>query len=67
MSEQNRRTLDLQPSPGDVRPQAPVRKGSTNEELGSAIPSSEADERQTARQAPPNASPGESAEGDSIG
>lgn len=64
MGEQNRRTVD-HPSAPPTHPRtpgAPPPDGPPPRALGP-----EADERQTARQAPDGASPGESAETDSIG
>lgn len=70
MGEQNRRATELEPSPGATasdpppkRPPAPAPQGDHGERsLGT-----EADERQTAKMAPAGASPGESADDDTIG
>lgn len=68
MSEQNRRKVDGVEPTGRTAPKRPGRRradegdASGRRALGVA-----ADERQTARQAPPGAGPGEGEEGDSIG
>ncbi|WP_296595702.1 hypothetical protein [Phenylobacterium sp.] len=71
MGEQNRRALDLEPAPPAVGPRrrapaatppSPADRDRAQRALGP-----EADERQTLRQAPTAAAPGESAEGDTIG
>jgi hypothetical protein len=69
MGEQNRRAVELESPPSDGRrgkrpgsPVAPAQDPSPERAL-----SPEADERQTVRQAPPRATPGESAEDDTIG
>ena len=69
MGEQNRRAVELEAPAGDAAPAhspsaQPVRPPDTAAERAL---SPEADERQTRRQAPAGASPGESAEDDSIG
>jgi hypothetical protein len=72
MGEQNRRAVEVEPPAASAAPHAP-RPAHPNPhapEPGSPerqALSPEADERQTARQAPAGASPGESAEDDSIG
>jgi hypothetical protein len=70
VGEQNRRAVDLEPAPGEGRPARRPRRvapdGGAEEAPGRAL-SPEADERQTARQAPDGAAPGESAENDSVG
>ncbi len=68
MGEQNRRAVELETPAADTPP-ARRAHGSPASDGGPppGALSSEADERQTLRQAPPTAAPGESAEGDSIG
>ncbi|MDZ4376278.1 MAG: hypothetical protein U1C74_33260 [Phenylobacterium sp.] len=71
MGEQNRRAVDGEGAPGDVAtPQPagsdhqPTQPRDTDDERALGP---EADERQTLRQAPTTATPGEGAEDDSIG
>lgn len=70
MGEQNRRTTELEPPPGDAasdprrkRPSSPA----TQSDLGARSLGTAADERQTSRMAPAGASPGEGAQDDTIG
>lgn len=71
MGEQNRRAVDLEPAPAQsetpARPSAPAIPADPADDPGHRALGPEADERQTLRQAPDGAAPGESAEGDSIG
>jgi hypothetical protein len=69
VGEQNRRAVEVEPPATGAAPQPPPHKTSPAPPDGPppGALSAEADERQTLRQAPPTASPGESAEGDSIG
>lgn len=72
MGEQNRRAVEVEPLPSQAAPHPPrpVHPAGHAPEPGSPdrqALSPEADERQTVRQAPAGASPGESAEDDSIG
>lgn len=67
MGEQNRRAVELQHPPGDAAPPKPAAAPSRPAPAADRALSPEADERQTARQAPAAAAPGESAEDDSIG
>jgi hypothetical protein len=68
MGEQNRRAVELEHPPGEAAPPAPPagRSSPRDPDAGRAL-SPEADERQTRRQAPDGAWPGEGAEDDSIG
>ena len=68
MGEQNRRAVEVEPSPVDTKPSGPgaaTRPQAGDDPTRALGP--RADERQTARQAPAGAAPGESAENDSIG
>jgi hypothetical protein len=71
MGEQNRRAVEVEPPPGDkAAPHPDDRHLATDlgPEPGAAKSVSIAqDERQTERQAPPSATPGEGGEADSIG
>ncbi|WP_068874521.1 MULTISPECIES: hypothetical protein [unclassified Phenylobacterium] len=69
MGEQNRRAVEVEPPAAGAAPQRPPHTTSPARQDGPppGALGPEADERQTLRQAPPTASPGESAEGDSIG
>lgn len=71
MGEQNRRAVELEPAPAasetPARPPAPVAQADPADDPGHRALGPEADERQTRRQAPDGAAPGESAEGDTIG
>jgi hypothetical protein len=69
MGEQNRRAVEVEPPANGAAPQRPPHRPSPAPPDGPppGALGRQADERQTLRQAPPTASPGESAEGDSIG
>jgi hypothetical protein len=69
MGEQNRRAVEVEPAPGDTAPRnRPVDGAAAPPDSGGrrALDVA-ADERQTVRQAPPSAGPGESGERDSTG
>lgn len=70
MGEQNRRAVEMEASPGDAAkpgsPERPAPPGHVDPAEGRAL-GVEADERQTERQAPSRAAPGEGAEDDTIG
>jgi hypothetical protein len=72
MGEQNRRAIEGEGTPGDAakrrvpRPKPESHKPDPDPDPTRAL-SAEADERQTIRQAPANAWPGEGSEDDSIG
>jgi hypothetical protein len=71
MGEQNRRAVELETPPGEVAPTRPHDATPPDslppDSAGDRALSNEADERQTRRQAPDNAWPGEGSETDSIG
>jgi hypothetical protein len=69
MSEQNRRAVEVEPTPGDAAPprKPGPSKASWHTSGDDRALGVEADERQTRRQAPDGAGPGEGGEDDSIG
>lgn len=76
MGEQNRRAVELESPPGEAAPARPHDATAPDSLPPDSLPpgsagdralSNEADERQTRRQAPDNAWPGEGSETDSIG
>jgi hypothetical protein len=70
MGEQNRRAVEVEGAPGDAARRSRRRRaahaGPADPAAGRAL-GVEADERQTVRQAPAGATPGEGAEDDTIG
>ena len=69
MGEQNRRAVELETPPGQAaaKPSGQPAAASPPDPAAERALGPEADERQTRRQAPSTAAPGESAEDDSIG